>query len=75
MNNPMAKPARSYVGYSYRFWQSPSDQVVPPSQSAAMVSYLATAGIRAPLTALTGNHGNLSKLRPADVVALFDGMG
>lgn len=71
-SDPLLQPVRRYRGYRYHFWHSPDDQTVPASQSIAMVKYLATGGIHAPLTPLTGDHGDLSVLDPADVVHLFE---
>ena len=70
-SDPLLQPVHTYAGYRYHFWHSPQDQTVPATQSMAMVRYLATGGIHAALTPLTGDHGDLSTLDPADVLHLF----
>ena len=70
-SDPAVQPARRYIGYSYHFWHSPNDTTVPPIQSVAMSQYLRTAHITAPISRLTGEHGDLSALRPATVVRFF----
>lgn len=71
-SDPMTLPAADYAGKTYEFWQSPADHIVPARQSGQMVAHLRGAGVVATLTPLTGNHGDLSQLNPADVVTLFD---
>jgi pimeloyl-ACP methyl ester carboxylesterase len=70
-SDPLKRPATDYAGKAYGFWQSPTDQIVPASQSRQMVAYLHQAGVQATLTKLNGNHGDLSELNPADVVKMF----
>jgi hypothetical protein len=74
-SDPRLRPASSFRGYAYQFWQSPSDGVVPRTQSEAMSSHLSDAGIAAPIMPLTGGHGDVSALVPADVIRLFDRAG
>jgi hypothetical protein len=72
-NDPMVRPGSSYGGYSYRFWQSPTDTVVPASQATEMVALLAKQHISAQDTWLVGGHGDFSALAPASVVKFFNG--
>lgn len=52
-------------------WQSPADGIVPPAQAASMVAILRSARVPVQLSLLDGNHGNLSKLPPAQIVRFF----
>ena len=70
-SDPAVQPARNYRGYRYHFWHSPKDRTVPVAQSIVMSRILAGAGVDTGVTALTGDHGNLSALRPQAVVDLF----
>jgi hypothetical protein len=70
-SDPLAQPVATYAGYAYHFWHSPGDSTVPVSQSQKMTRYLATGGISAQVTPLTGDHGDLTALRPRAVVQLF----
>ena len=70
-SDPALQPVARYRGYRYHFWHSPSDHTVPVAQSIVMSRTLAGAGVDTGVTALTGDHGDLSALRPQDVVDLF----
>lgn len=72
-SDPIKRPASDYRGYRYHFWQSPFDTVVPASQTEEMVTYLRQGGVVAGVTELVGDHGDMSRLRPGAVVALFEG--
>lgn len=72
-SDPLLQPVRHYAGYRYHFWHSPHDTTVPVAQSTVMSSYLATGGIYAPVSALTGDHGNLTALEPRSLVRFFAG--
>ncbi|HET9733585.1 MAG TPA: hypothetical protein VFP54_13010 [Acidimicrobiales bacterium] len=69
-SDPERQNPQSFAGYRYWFWQSPADRIVYPSQASGMVAFLRRAGITARLSALDGNHGDLSRLRP-DLIAAF----
>ena len=72
-SDPALQPVARYAGLRFHFWHSPNDHTVPASQSVGMAHYLATGGIAAPVTPLTGGHGDLTALDPVTVLRLFAG--
>lgn len=71
--DPLRQNPQSYAGYKYWFWQSPTDEVVPPSQATNMVAMLRSAGVTAVLSPLNGGHGDLKMLQPDRIVQYFGG--
>lgn len=69
--DPAKQDPRSYSGYKYWFWQSPTDHTVPPVQAASMTAILESARVPVQLSLLDGNHGDLSKLQPQQIVQYF----
>jgi pimeloyl-ACP methyl ester carboxylesterase len=68
-SDPERQDPQSFTGSRYWFWMSPDDTTVPPAQTASMVGILKSAGADVRYSPLSGNHGDLTQLSPAAVVA------
>jgi pimeloyl-ACP methyl ester carboxylesterase len=71
-SDPERQDSRSFTGYRFWFWMSPDDTTVPPAQTASMVAILKADAVDVRYSPLSGNHGDLSQLSPADVVSWLE---